>query len=81
MYRTLQDGMRFRSRRFLEAEFGHFVGATLGTGLGAGIIQNGRLLANANCGSGEFGEIPYMNGKFKDLCGSRFFTEVAGKSG
>jgi glucokinase len=62
-------------------EFDHFVGATLGTGLGAGIIQNGRLLADANCGSGEFGEIPYMNGKLEDLCGSRFFTEVAGKSG
>ena len=61
--------------------FDHFVGATLGTGLGAGIIQNGRLLADANCGSGEFGEIPYMNGKLEDLCGSRFFTEVAGKSG
>ena len=29
----------------------NFVGLTLGTGLGGGIIQNGKLLADANCGS------------------------------
>lgn len=62
-------------------DFDHFVGATLGTGLGAGIIQNGKLLSDANCGSGEFGEIPYMGGKLEDFCGSRFFTEVVGKNG
>lgn len=59
----------------------HFVGVTLGTGLGAGIIQNGRLLSDANCGSGEFGEIPYMSSKLEDFCGSRFFTRYGGKSG
>ena len=38
----------------------NFVGLTLGTGLGGGIIQKGKLLADANCGSGEFGMIPYQ---------------------
>lgn len=59
----------------------NFVGVTLGTGLGAGIIHNHRLLSDANCGSGEFGEIPYMNVKLEDYCGSRFFTGRAGRSG
>ena len=51
----------------------NFVGVTLGTGLGAGIIQGHRLISDANCGSGEFGEIPYMDSKLEDFCGSRFF--------
>lgn len=59
----------------------NFVGVTLGTGLGAGIIQNRRLLSDANCGSGEFGEIPYMDMKLEDYCGSRFFTNTSGKNG
>lgn len=29
----------------------------LGTGVGSGIISAGRLLPDANCGSGEFGEV------------------------
>ena len=49
--------------------------ASIGIGVPS-VVDN-----DANCGSGEFGEIPYMNGKLEDLCGSRFFTEVAGKSG
>ena len=62
-------------------EISNFVGITLGTGLGSGIIQRGRLLADANCGSGEFGEIPYMGTKLEDYCGSRFFTEIIGTNG
>lgn len=58
-----------------------FVGVTLGTGVGAGIIKNGRLIPDANCGSGEFGEIPYMGSKLEDYCGSRFFTASSFGSG
>lgn len=54
--------------------FSDFVGVTLGTGIGAGIIKNDKLIHDANCGSGEFGEIPYMDMKLEDYCGSRFFT-------
>ena len=59
----------------------NFIGITLGTGLGAGIIQNGRLLSDANCGSGEFGEIPYQGMKLEDFCGSRFFIDEYGADG
>ena len=58
----------------LGRDFEHFVGITLGTGVGGGIIQKGKLLSDANCGSGEFGEIPYLNGKLEEYCGSFFFT-------
>ena len=42
-------------------QYENFVGLTLGTGLGGGIIQQGRLLADSNCGSGEFGMMPYRD--------------------
>lgn len=56
-------------------QFNHFVGITLGTGVGGGIIQNGKLLEDANCGSGEFGEIPYLDSILEDYCGSSFFLD------
>lgn len=59
----------------------HFVGITLGTGVGGGIVQNGKLLKDANCGSGEFGEIPYCESILEDYCGSRFFTDKNGITG
>ncbi len=56
-------------------DFQHFVGVTLGTGLGAGIIQNGRLLKDANCGSGEFCVVPYSDSNYEDYCSSFFFSK------
>lgn len=58
----------------------NFVGITLGTGVGGGIIQQHRLLHDSNCGSGEFGEIPYLGSILEDYCGSRFFTLKAGRT-
>lgn len=58
-------------------EFENFVGITLGTGVGGGIIQNSHLLKDSNCGSGEFGEIPYLDSILEDYCGSRFFLRTA----
>ena len=57
----------------LGRDFENFVGITLGTGVGGGIIQKGNLLSDANCGSGEFGEIPYLDGILEQYCGSFFF--------
>jgi glucokinase len=57
-------------------DFENFVGITLGTGVGGGIIQNNHLLFDSNCGSGEFGEIPYLDSILEDYCGSRFFTRT-----
>ncbi|MGL4520031.1 MAG: ROK family protein [Phocaeicola sp.] len=54
--------------------FNHFVGITLGTGVGGGIIQNGKLLQDANCGSGEFGELPYKDSIVEAYCASGYFA-------
>lgn len=62
-------------------EFSNFVGVTLGTGVGSGIISAGRLLPDANCGSGEFGEVHIGGVKFDDWCGSHFFPDETGMSG
>lgn len=51
----------------------NFVGICLGTGMGSGIIVDGHLLKDANCGSGEFGSIPYLDGIFEDYCSGKFF--------
>lgn len=50
-----------------------FIGLITGTGLGAGIIKNGKLLPDQNCGAGEFGMIPYLNGIYEDYCSGQFF--------
>ncbi|WP_102408344.1 ROK family protein [Parabacteroides bouchesdurhonensis] len=59
----------------------NFVGLTLGTGLGGGIIQQGRLLADANCGSGEFGMLPYKDKILEYYCSGSYFMNVWGVNG
>ena len=61
--------------------FENFVGITLGTGVGGGIVQRDQLLSDSNCGSGEFGEIPYIDSILEEYCGSRFFTGTANETG
>ncbi len=58
-----------------------FVGITLGTGVGSGIITNGHLLNDANCGSGEFGSIPYLDGTYEDYCSGKFFKTFYNEKG
>lgn len=62
-------------------EFDNFVGLTIGTGLGGGIIQKGRLLADANCGSGEFGMLPYKDQILEYYCSGSYFMNVWGVDG
>ncbi len=52
-----------------------FVGLTLGTGMGGGIIKDGFLLSDAHCGSGEFGNIPYLDSIYEDYCSGKFFMK------
>jgi len=59
----------------------HLVGLTLGTGMGSGIIANGHLIGDANCGSGEFGMIPYMDGIIEDYCSGKFFKNFYDSNG
>lgn len=53
----------------------NFVGLTMGTGIGAGIINNGDLIQDANCGAGEFGMLPYLDTTYEDYCSGKFFKD------
>lgn len=56
------------------------VGITLGTGMGSGIIIHDRLYNGFNCGAGEIGLIPYLDGNLEAYVGSQFFIKKANKS-
>ena len=62
-------------------DFENLVGLTLGTGMGTGVIANGRLFAGNNCGVGEIGSIPHKGLTIEDYCSGRFFRREAGMSG
>jgi glucokinase len=62
-------------------DYDDFVGLICGTGLGAGIIKNGHLMPDRNCGSGEFGEIPYLDKIYEYYASGQFFQHVYGESG
>ncbi len=51
------------------------VGLTIGTGMGSGLIFNGKLYEGKNCCAGEFGNIPYLNSNFEHYCSGQFFSE------
>jgi len=57
------------------------VGLIVGTGLGSGVIANGRLYSGANCGAGEFGMLPYLDRNFEAYASGQFFERVHGVSG
>ncbi len=56
--------------------FKSFVGITLGTGLGSGVIINDKLFTGSHNGSGEFGSIPYLGSNYEYYCSSSFFQNV-----
>ena len=55
--------------------FKSIVGLTIGTGMGSGLIFNGKLYEGKNCCAGEFGNIPYLNSNFEHYCSGQFFSE------
>jgi len=55
---------------------GSVIGLTLGTGLGAGVIINGKLYAGYNCGAGEFGLFSYLDNILEFYCSGSFFQNV-----
>lgn len=57
------------------------VGLILGTGFAGGIIVGGKLYAGRNCGAGEFGMIPYLDGIYEQYCSGQFFTRRVGRTG
>jgi glucokinase len=61
--------------------FANAVGLIVGTGLGAGIIINGRLYCGANCGAGEIGMLSYLDRNFEFYASGQYFRNVHGLSG
>jgi glucokinase len=61
--------------------FQHLVGMILGTGLGAGIIINGKLYCGRNCGAGEIGKILYKEHTIEYYCSGQFFQHQYGING
>lgn len=58
----------------LGRSYNNFVGLIIGTGLGAGLIINGRLYSGPNCGAGEFGMLPYLDSNFERYASGQFFS-------
>lgn len=54
------------------------IGVTLGTGVGAGLILDGKIYRGSNGGAGEVGYLNYRNRDFEFYGGSFFFAEVHG---
>lgn len=61
--------------------FDNFVGITLGTGVGAGIIIDDKLYRGANTGAGEVGCLPYLDSDYEHYCSSMFLSRVYRSTG
>jgi glucokinase len=56
----------------------HLVGMTLGTGLGTGVVMDGRLQHGANCGVGELGKSAHKGLRLQSWCASPYFPREWG---
>jgi glucokinase len=52
----------------------NFIGLSIGTGIGMGIIINNDLYNGVLCGAGEVGMLPYKDGIMEDYSSSFFFS-------
>lgn len=59
-------------------DFDNIAGITIGTGMGVGIIVNGKLYSGRNAGAGEFCSIPYRDHDYEYYCSSKYFEEKYG---
>jgi glucokinase len=57
----------------------NLVGLIVGTGLGAGVIINGKLFTGSNLAAGEIGHAPYLDEEFEYYCSGRYFKREYGQ--
>lgn len=55
---------------------GIFVGVTLGTGVGIGVINDGKIINGANTGYGELTWLPYEGRPIEYWCGKHYFLDL-----
>lgn len=53
--------------------FNHVAGLVAGTGIGVGLIVDGKLIEGSNCGAGEIGMIPYQKHNYEYYCSGQYF--------
>jgi glucokinase len=59
----------------------NLVGIVIGTGLGAGVVINGRLYSGTNCGAGEIGNVAYRGSTLESWCSGTFLRQASGMDG
>lgn len=59
----------------------NLVGIVIGTGLGAGVVIDGRLYSGTNCGAGEIGNIAYRGSTLESWCSGTFLQRFGGMDG
>ncbi|MDU1891078.1 MAG: ROK family protein [Dysgonomonas sp.] len=61
--------------------YNDIIAVALGTGVGSGIIIDGKLYNGGNTGAGEIGCLPYLQYDYESYCSSSYFTRVHGITG
>lgn len=56
-------------------DYKNFIGLSIGTGIGMGIIINNNLYNGVLCGAGEVGMLPYKDGIIEEYTSSFFFSK------
>lgn len=59
----------------------NIAGVTLGTGMGTGLIIDGKLYNGAHGGAGEFGQARYLDGIMEQYSSGQFFLKKSGMNG
>lgn len=59
-------------------DYDNIAGLTIGTGMGVGIIIDGKLYSGRNAGAGEFCSIPYRDHDYEYYCSTKYFEEKYG---